>query len=150
YSLDNTIEKDGQYLVIKLVDGQLHLIVLVASLHEDEDEIYQIQTKTRFNDGHWHHISLHRGSDYHLELIIDSREYYLLTSIHFIDTIYFGRPSFLSSDSLPFNHINTLKICLASLTINSRSINLHEYIKTNFHIRNDCFLQSQCPLRYCQ
>ncbi|CAF4682841.1 unnamed protein product, partial [Rotaria sp. Silwood2] len=73
YSLDNTIEKDGQYLVIKLVDGQLHLIVLVASLHEDEDEIYQIQTKTRFNDGHWHHISLHRGSDYHLELISDSR-----------------------------------------------------------------------------
>ncbi|CAF3046431.1 unnamed protein product [Rotaria sp. Silwood2] len=150
YSLDNTIEKDGQYLVIKLVDGQLHLIVLVASLHEDEDEIYQIQTKRRYNDGHWHHISLHRGSDYHLELIIDSREYYLLTSIHFIDTIYFGRPSFLSSDSLPFNHINTLKICLASLTINSRSINLHEYIKTNFHIRNYCFLQSQCPLRYCQ
>ncbi|CAF3694710.1 unnamed protein product, partial [Rotaria sordida] len=150
YSLDNTIDKDGQYLVIKLVDGQLHLIVLIASLHEDEDEIYQIQTKTRFNDGQWHHISLHRGSDYHLELIIDSHQYYLLTSIHFIDTIYFGRPSFLSSDILPFNHINTLKTCLASLTINSRLINLHEYIKTNLHIRNDCFLESQCPLRHCQ
>jgi hypothetical protein len=135
--------------MIKLVDGQLHLIVLVASLHADEDEIHQIQTKTRLNDGNWHHISLYRASDYHLELIIDSREYYLLTSIHFIDTIYFGRPSFLSSDILPFNHINTLKTCLASLTINSRSVNLREYIKTNAQIRNDCFLDSQCPLRHC-
>ena len=124
--------------------------MLVASLHEDEDEIHQIQTKTRLNDGHWHHISLHRGSDHHLELIIDSREYYLLKSIHFIDTIYFGRPSFLSSDILPFNHINTLKTCLASLTINSRSINLREYIKTNSQMRNDCFLDTQCPLRHCQ
>ncbi|CAF5096423.1 unnamed protein product, partial [Rotaria sp. Silwood1] len=150
YSLSNTIEKDGQYLIIKLIDGQLHLIVIVASLYEYEDEIYHIQTKTRFNDGYWHHISLHRASDYHLELIIDSFEYYLLTSIHFIDTIYFGRPSFLSLDSLPFNNTNTLKTCLASLTINSRTINLHEYIKTNIHIRNDCFLESQCPLRYCQ
>lgn len=143
-------DKDGQYLVIKLVDGQLHLIVLVASLQEDEDEIHQIQTQTRLNDGHWHHISLHRASDYHLELLIDSREYYLLTSIHFTDTIYFGRPSFLSSDVLPFNHINTLKICLASLTLNSRLINLREYISSHSPIRNDCFLNSQCPLRSCQ
>ncbi len=149
YSLDNNLDKDGQYLFIKLVDGQLHLIVIVASLHEDEDEIHQIQTKTRLNDGHWHHISLHRGSDYHLELIIDTREYYLLKSVHFIDTIYFGRPAFLSSDILPFNHINTLKTCLASLTINSRSINLRDYISTNSPIRHDCFLDSQCPLRYC-
>jgi hypothetical protein len=147
--LDNTIDKDGQYLVIKLVDGQLYLIVLVASLNEDQDEMYQIQTKTRLNDGQWHHISLHRGSDHHLELIIDSYEYYLLTSIHFIDTIYFGRPSFLSIDILPFNNINTLKTCLASLTINSRSINLRDYIKTNAQIRPDCFLDSQCPLRNC-
>ncbi|UJR31572.1 hypothetical protein I4U23_019059 [Adineta vaga] len=149
YSMDNTIDKDGQYLVIKLVDGQLHLIVLVASLNEDEDEMYQIQTQTRLNDGHWHHISLYRGSDYHLELIIDSYKYYLLTSIYFLDTIYFGRPTFLSSDSLPFNHINTLKLCLASLTINTRMINLREYIKSNTQIRNDCFLDTQCPLRHC-
>ncbi|CAF1330953.1 unnamed protein product [Adineta ricciae] len=149
YNLDNTIDKDSQYLVMKLVDGQLHLIVLVASLNEDEDEIHQIQTQTRLNDGHWHHISLYRASDHHLELIIDSRVYYLLTSIYFMDTIYFGRPTFLSSDSLPFNHINTLKLCLASLTINDRTINLREYIKSNSQIRNDCFLDSQCPLRHC-
>jgi hypothetical protein len=148
--LDNTIDKESQYLIIKLLDGQLHLIVVVASLNEDEDEIYQTQTKHRLNDGHWHHISLHRGSDHHLELIVDSREYYLLTTIYFIDTIYFGRPSFISSDIVPFNNINTLKICLASLAINSRSINLGEYIKTNSHIRSGCFLNSQCPLRYCQ
>jgi hypothetical protein len=79
--LDNTIDKESQYLIIKLLDGQLHLIVVVASLNEDEDEIYQTQTKHRLNDGHWHHISLHRGSDHHLELIVDSREYYLLTTI---------------------------------------------------------------------
>ena len=149
YSLDHTIDKDSQYLVIKLVDGQLHLIVLVASPNEGEDELFQIQTPTRLNDGHWHHISLYRASDHHLELLIDSREYYLLTSVHFMDTIYFGRPAFLSSDSLPFNHINTLKLCLASLTINSRSVNLREYIKANSQIRNDCFLDSQCPLRQC-
>ncbi|CAF3417292.1 unnamed protein product [Rotaria socialis] len=150
YSLDNRLEKDGHYLVIKLVDGQLHLIVILATSNENEDEIHQIQTKTRFNDGHWHHISLHRSSDYHLELMIDSFEYYLLTSIHFIDTIYFGRPSFLSSDIPAINHIATLKTCLASLTINSRSINFHEYIRTSSQIRNDCFLDSQCPLRNCQ
>ncbi|CAF1302347.1 unnamed protein product [Adineta steineri] len=144
YSIENNFDRESQYLMIKLVDGQLHLIVVIASLHEDEDEIHQIQTPIRLNDGHWHHISLYRTSDHHLELIIDSREYYLLTSIHFIDTIYFGRPTFLSSD-----HVNTLKTCLASLTINSRSINLREYIKTNSQIRNDCFLDSQCPLRHC-
>ncbi|CAF4411329.1 unnamed protein product [Adineta steineri] len=128
--MENNFDRESQYLMIKLVDGQLHLIVVIASLHEDEDEIHQIQTPIRLNDGHWHHISLYRTSDHHLELIIDSREYYLLTSIHFIDTIYFGRPTFLSSD-----HVNTLKTCLASLTINSRSINLREYIKTNSLIR---------------
>ena len=148
--MGNVEDKDGQYLVIKLVDGQLHLIVLVASLHEDEDEIHQIQTKTRLNDGHWHHISLHRASDHHLELLIDSRPYYLLTSVHFVDALYLGRPSFLTADMLPFNHINTLKSCLASLTLNSRSINLREYIPNNSQIRNECFLNSQCPLRPCQ
>lgn len=147
--MDNTLDKNGQYLFIKLVDGQLHLIIVVASLHEDEDEIHQIQTKTRLNDGHWHHLSLHRASDHHLELILDSREYYLLTSIYFIDTIYFGRPSFLTSDILPFNHINTLKTCLGSLTINSRSINLREYIRSHSSIRPECFLDSPCPLRHC-
>ena len=150
YSLNTRIQNYGQYLVIKLEDGKLHLIVLLASVHEHEDEIHQIQTKTSFNDGQWHHISLHRGSDYHLELIINSQKYYLLTSVHFVDTIYFGRPSFLSSDILSFNHINTLKTCIASLKINSRSINLREYVRSNSQIRNDCFLRSQCPLRYCQ
>ena len=148
--MDNIFDKDGQYLVIKLVDGQLHLIVLVASPHEDEDEIHQIQTQHRLNDGHWHHISLHRASDHHLELMIDSREYYLLTSIHFVETIYFGRPSFLSTDMLPFNHIQTLKTCLASLTLNSRAVNLREHISPHSPIRNECFLSSQCPLRLCQ
>ena len=135
---------------MKLADGHLQLIILLASLNKYEDKIHQIQTKTRFNDGHWHHISLHRSSNYHLELIIDSHKYYLLTSIHFLDTIYFGRPSFVSSDILPFNGIYTLKTCLASLTINSRSINLREFINIHSQIRNDCFLNSQCPLRYCQ
>lgn len=136
--------------MIKLVDGQLHLIIIVASANEDEDEIHQIQTQNRLNDGHWHHVSLHRASEHHLELMIDSREYHLLASIHFLDAIYFGRPSFLSADQLPFNHIQTLKSCLSSVTLNDRSINLHEHIPSQSLSRTSCFLNSQCRLRSCQ
>ncbi len=93
------------------------------------------------NNNHWHHISFYRASDYHIELIIDSNEYYLLTKIYFLDKIYLSR-------SLG-NEISIIKTCFASLTINSHSINLREYIKPNSQIRNDCFLDSQCPLRYC-
>jgi hypothetical protein len=67
-------------------------------------------------------------------------------SIHFLDKIYFGRPL----EAHLSNQISTIKSCLASLTINRHSINLREYIKSNSQIRNDCFLDSQCPLKQCQ
>ena len=148
-TFENDFDKDSQYLIIKLVDGQLHLIVLIASINEDEDEIYQIQTQTRLNDGQWHHISLHRINNHHLELILDSQVYYLLISIDFFQTIYFGRPTFLTSDMFSMNQISTLKTCLASLSLNSRSVNLRDYIQSNSFIRSECFHDSQCPLRYC-
>jgi hypothetical protein len=69
----------------------------------------------------------------------------LLTEIHFLDKIYFGQS--LASQFL--NPISTIKACLASLTIDSHVVNLREYIKPNSQIRNDCFLDSQCPLKQC-
>jgi len=113
------------------------LIIIDRLFHE----LYKIPTKYLLNNNYWHHISFYRASDYHFELIIDSNEYYLLTSIYFLDKIYFGR----SLD----NQIPIIKACFASLTINSHSINLREYIKPNSQIRNDCFLDSQCPLKHC-
>ncbi|CAF1361401.1 unnamed protein product [Rotaria sordida] len=143
---DNSINKSNQYLILKLINGQLQLTIVEPSLYTTNDEIYQIQTKLYLNNDHWHHIFFHRASDYHLELIIDSNEYYLLKSIYFLDKIYFGRPL-----NIPYlDRISTIKACFASLTINSHSINLREYIKSNSPIRNDCFLNSQCPLKQCQ
>ncbi len=129
-----------------MVNGRLHLIIFEPSQPKNYDEIAHIQTAMLLNDGDWHYISLHRASDHHLELIIDSNKYYLLTSVYFHDKIYFGRPM----EAHFINHLSTLKSCLASLTINSRSINFREYIKPNSQIRNDCFLDSQCPLKQCQ
>ncbi|CAF5221780.1 unnamed protein product, partial [Rotaria magnacalcarata] len=110
------------------------------------DENYEIQTKIHLDNDRWHQIFFHRASDHHLELIIDSNEYYLLSSIYFLDKIYIGHPP-----NIHFaNPISTIQACFASLTLNSRSINLREYIKPNSPIRNDCFLDSQCPLRQCK
>jgi hypothetical protein len=122
------------------------LIIFDPSRPKNYAEIAQIQTKIPLNNGHWHYISLHRASDHHLELIIDSNKYYFLSSIYFLDKIYFGRPS----DIHFLNHLSTIKSCLASLTLNGHSINLREYIKPNSQVRNDCFLDSQCPLKQCQ
>ncbi|CAF3710007.1 unnamed protein product [Rotaria sp. Silwood1] len=143
---DTSIDKSNQYLILQLVNGQIHLTIFDSSLTKTNDEINQIQTKIYLNNDRWHHIFFHRASDYHIELIIDSNEYYLLTSIYFLDKIYIGRP--LNIHYL--NHITTLKACFASVTLNSHSINLREYIKPNSLIRNDCFLDSQCPLKQCQ
>ena len=131
----------SEYLIIKLVNGHLHLAILNQSL----TELHQIQTNFPLNDNDWHHLSFSRASDYHFELLIDSNEYFLFTPIHFLDKIYFGR----SINNQLTNSLSTIKACLASLTINSHSINLREYIKSNSQIRNECFLDSQCPLKQC-
>ena len=145
-SSDNSTNRNNQYLILKLVNGQLHLIIFEPSLPKADDETYQIRTNIPLNNGHWHHISFHRASNHHIELLVDSNEYYLSTSIHFLDKIYIGRPLNIYF----LNHISTIKACFASLTINVHSINLREYIKPNSQIRNDCFLDSQCPLKQCQ
>ncbi|UJR15114.1 hypothetical protein I4U23_002079 [Adineta vaga] len=143
---DNSISRNNQYLVLKLFNGQIHLNIFEPSLSTNDNEIYQIQSKISLNNNHWHHISFHRASDHHFELRIDSNEYYLRTSIDFIDKIYLGRS--LEIDFL--GHLPTLKACLASFSINSQTINLREYIKAYSSIRNDCFLDSQCPLQHCR
>jgi hypothetical protein len=131
----------SEYLVLKLVNGQFHFLIINRSFHE----LHRIQTKQTFNDNHWHHLSLYHGSDHHIEFIIDSHEYLLSTSIHFLDKIYFGQ----SPASQFLNPISTIKACLASLTIDSHPVNLREYIKPIGEIRNDCYLDSQCPLKQC-
>ncbi|CAM4799223.1 unnamed protein product [Rotaria magnacalcarata] len=143
---DKQLNKTDQYLLMKLVHGQLHLTIVGTSMSKTIDENYEIQTKIHLDNDRWHQIFFHRASDHHLELIIDSNEYYLLSSIYFLDKIYIGHPP-----NIHFaNPISTIQACFASLTLNSRSINLREYIKPNSPIRNDCFLDSQCPLRQCK
>lgn len=142
----HAIRRDHQYLLLKLVDGELHLTVSGSSMARTDDRIHQVQTKTQLNDGQWHHVSLYRASDHHIEFIVDSKTYIRLISLHILDRIFFGRPS----DIYLFNPITTLKACFASLTINSQPVNLREYIRSNAQIRNDCPLDSQCPLRTCQ
>ncbi|CAF3641513.1 unnamed protein product [Adineta steineri] len=145
-SSNNSIHRNNQYLILKLVNGQLHLIILQPSLPKNDNEVYKIQSNITLNNNQWHHISLYRASNYHLELQIDSNEYYLSTSLYFLNKIYIGRP--IEIDFL--NHLLTIKACFASLTINRHPINLREYIKPNTQIRNDCFLDSQCPLQQCR
>lgn len=131
---------------MKLVNGGLYLILFESLLSESHDEVFHLPTKTPLNDNHWHHIFLYRASDHHIELVIDSNEYYLVTPVYFLDKIYFGRPS--NIDFL--NDMQTMKGCLASFSVNGHSKNLREYIKPNSPVRNDCFLDSQCPLKQCQ
>ena len=138
--------KNKQYLIIKLVNGQLHLVVVESSLTKPHNEICGIQTCVYLNNNHWHHISLHRASDHHLQLTVDSNEYYLLKSIHFLDKLYFGDPL----NAYFLNHLLSIKACFASLTINSQPVNLREYIKPYSQVRNDCFLDSRCPLEPCR
>lgn len=111
-----------------------------------DSEIYQIQSKNFLNNNYWHHISIYRVSDHHFEFQVNSNKYYLRTSIDFIDKIYLGR-----SYEIDFlRNLPTIKACFASFTINSQTIHLREYIKANSPIRNDCFLDSQCPLQHCR
>jgi hypothetical protein len=140
------VSRKDQYLLLKLVHGQLHLTLSDSSLTQINDRKHEIRTQTLLNDSHWHHISLYYASDYHLEFTIDMTTYSLMTTAQFRYRIYFGRPS----DMYLFNPIRTLQACLASLTINSRSMNLREFIRSHVGIRNECFLDSQCPLRTCQ
>ena len=138
--------RDDQYLLLKLVNGELHFTVSGSSIARTDDRLHPIQTRTQLNDGQWHHVSLHRASDHHIEFIVDTKQYTRLISLHVLDRIFFGRPS----DIYLFNPITTLKACYASLTINSHTVNLREHIRSNAQIRNDCLLDSQCPLRTCQ
>ncbi|CAF1409141.1 unnamed protein product [Adineta ricciae] len=144
--LDNSDSRRNQYLVLKLVNGQPHLLIFEPSLSTIDSEIYQIQSKTFLNNNYWHHISIYRVSDHHFEFQIDSNKYYLRTSIDFFDKIYLGR-----SYEIDFlRNLPTIKGCFASFTINAQAIHLREYIKANSPIRNDCFLDSQCPLQHCR
>jgi len=131
----------SEYFIMKFVNGYFQCVILNQWL----DETHQIQSQVSLNDNDWHHLSFYRTSDYHFHLTIDSNEHILFTPIYFLDKFTFGRsihPTFLQSLSI-------LKVCLASLTIDSHSINIREYIKPNTRLRNDCFLESQCPLKYC-
>ena len=136
-SLNTTLD----YLLIKLINGYLHFLILNRSFHE----LHRIESKRLFNDNQWHHLSFYHASEHHIQLIIDWHEYSLDTSVHFLERIFFGQ----SLHSHFLHPLATLRACFASLTLDGQPINLREYIKVNSPIRNDCFLESQCPLKPC-
>lgn len=135
------INSTSDYLVLKLINGHLHCLILDRSLYE----LHRIESKQIFNDNHWHHISFYRSSDYHIQLIFDWNEYTLASSIVLLERIFIGQ----SSQSHFLHPLTTLRACFASFTLDSHAINLREYIRGNSPIRNDCFLDSQCPLKPC-
>lgn len=139
--IQTEMNSTSDYLVVKLINGYLHFVILDRTLFER----HHIQSKQMFNDNHWHSISFSRPSDYHIQLIIDWTEYSLLTSFVLLERIFIGQSSF----SHFLHPLTTLRACLASFTIDSHAINLREYIRGNSPIRNDCFLDSQCPLKPC-
>lgn len=136
-SLNSTLD----YLLIKLINGYLHFLILNRSFHE----LHRIESKRIFNDNHWHQISFYHISEYHIQFILDWNEYSIATSVHFLERIFLGQ----SLHSHFLHPLSTLRACFASFTIDSHVINLREYIKGNSPIRNDCFLDSQCPLKAC-
>lgn len=140
------VSRYHQYLLLQLINGRVHLIISDSSIHRADHRLYEIRSERIFNDGHWHQISLFIASDHHFEISMGIERYSLVLSFRLLDRIYFGRPS----DIFLFDPIQTLPSCLASLKINGQSINLHEFIPSNAQLRNDCFLDSQCPLTTCQ
>lgn len=125
---------------MSLIHGKIKVVIKIGS---SIDELWDDKF---VNDGRWHHISLSSMSGEIWRIDIDDDEYFSSKSFSIFDRICFGRSKSIENS----NSMKTLESCVSSLSVNGQSINLRESIENEVEVRNECFLDSKCPLRTCR